>query len=243
MRKFFSSVGVTAAIALFAFAMPGSANTVFGFTSGGACTPGSGTCGTATASGTGSSKLSEFDVLNFNSFTLSVTGFAQETWTLNGVTDDLKSTNGTDFTLSGTATCTSGCRTGQNVYTGSMFTFTDTTNTTTNNGGGVFGISISNTTSLSETQTFLTDLGLTTLGSLGTGYTSGAVTTSSFTNTGSATGPAAMNLGGSSTLQITTNQSFATPEPVSFLLFGTGLAAIALFAKRKARTAAPVTVQ
>jgi hypothetical protein len=242
MKKFLSSVSVTAAMALCALAVPGQASTVFTFTSSGACTPTSGTCGTATASGTGANHVTEFDVLNFSSFTLAVTGFATETWTINGATDDLKSTNGTNFTLTGTATCTANCRVGQNVYTGSMFTFTDGTSSTTNTGFG-FGISFSNTTSLSETAGFLTDLGLTTLGALGTGYTSSAVTTGSTTISSAVLGPAAMDLGASSSLQITTNQSFTTPEPVSFLLFGTGLAAIAFFARRRTRNTAAVTVR
>jgi hypothetical protein len=214
---------------------------VFTFTSAGACTPTSGTCGTATASATGASHATEFDVLNFSSFTLAVTGFATETWTITG-SPSLDSSNGTSFILNGTATCTANCRTGQTAYTGSMFNFTDTTSSTTNTGFG-YGISFSNTTSLSETAGFLTDLGLTTLGALGTGYTSAAVTTGSTTISTATLGPAAMDLGASSSLQVTTNQSFTTPEPVSFLLFGTGLAAIAFFARRNTPNTAAVTVR
>jgi hypothetical protein len=224
MRKFLVNAGFGALAVLGAFAVPGQASTVLEFSSisSGCTVGGSGSAGCGSATGAGGS-ISAFSIYSFTGFTEQVNGGTIENW---AVTHSTWSYSAGTYTLDGDISCTSGICAGKNTgstpialltIAGAAPTYTTGLNTA--------AITIGAATSLTETATFLNDLGLTT--PAGTPTVTGGATangsTSPFTLTASAT------------LGITTSQIYTTPEPVSFLLFGTGLLAVTLFARRKSR--------
>ena len=230
MKKILTSAGFGAAIALCALAIPGQASTVLSFSSTGTtCTTSASTCGTATGNGSGS--LTALSILDFTGFTEQVNSGTIENWSLSSTTLSFNNTNDT-FTLTGTMSCSSGLCAGKN-YTGQFLTF-GVSSAPTYSGSQSLGysISIGSATSLTETATFLNDLGLTT--------PTGTPTITGSAASGNNSPYTAMELTPSSGLTVTTSQDYATPEPVSFLLFGTGLAAVALIARRRSARAAAV---
>ncbi|HYA18815.1 MAG TPA: PEP-CTERM sorting domain-containing protein [Bryobacteraceae bacterium] len=238
MKKFPTSAGFGAAIALCALALPGQASTVLSFSSSSSCTVSSGACGTGVASGSSTgSTLSALDMYNLGTLSEQVNGVTVQTWSLTG-SPTLAFTNsgGDSFSLTGTLTCTSGCFNNSNIYSGTIFTGTTSSAPTITGGNQSFGYTIGINTSitLTETATLLNDLSLTAPTGTGTiqlGATSGNSSPYS-----------AMDLIASQTLSITQNSSFLTPEPMSFVLFGTGLAAVALIVRRRAQKTAAVKV-
>ena len=227
MKKFLINASLVGFVALGAFAVPGQANTVLNFfNTGTGCSPAGGTCGTAVgAAGT----ISSLSILDFTGFTEQVGAAPVETWALSGA--NLAFGGGTTYTFSGTASCSSGACAGQNTGNITLFTFQAPAMTYT--GTGPFALSLGAATSLTESATFLSDLGLT--------VPSGTPSISLTAATTAASTASAMKLSASQTFSITTTQSFATPEPVSFALFGTGLFAVALIARRKSKQTVSVS--
>ena len=234
MRNFLTSTGLGAIIALCAFAIPGQATTLLSFQAGG-CTVADGGCGTAAApNGTNGTALTALDILGFNSFTEKINGVTVQTWSLSNTSLLYSSASGGTYTLTGDMSCVSGtCGTENTGVTPiSLLTLSGVTPTMT--GGtqaGGFGIALGAATSLTETATFLKDLDLST--------PTGTPTASGGAASGDSSPVTAMDLTTSSTLSISTSQVY-TPEPVSFLLFGTGLLAVTLIARRNTRRAATV---
>jgi hypothetical protein len=230
MKKLITSAGFGAMVALCALAVPSQASTVLSFLSTGTgCTTATSTCGTAVGGGNSSSgNLTALSILDFTKFTEQVNGGTVENWSLSGSPDLLLTSvsgGNYNFSLSGTMSCTTGICAGKN-YTGNFFTFTTTSATYSGSAGLGYTISVGSATTLSETATFLNDLGLTT--------PTGTPTITAGAGTGNSSPFTAMELTPSSTLTVTTNSSYATPEPVTFLLFGTGLAAVAFMTRRRA---------
>jgi hypothetical protein len=224
MKKFLINAGFSAAIVLSALAIPGYADTTLQFTSLTTGCSGA-TCGTVTLGA--SNTVSAFDVKAFTTLKVVQAGSVVEQWSLTNV----------DFTLSGgaygvsfTATCFSGyCGTaGVTNFSGTnLITFNTGSAPSYGNLGGNESVSVGTPTNLSETTTFLNDLHLT--------VPSGTVTgNAGMTGTGTGVSGSTLNLQQSTTLNIeATGQLLITPEPVSFLLFGTGLLAIGIVARQK----------
>jgi hypothetical protein len=164
-------------------------------------------------------------------------------WTITGGTEVYALSGSTvTMTVSGTigtcGTCVGGNLGGVNgalttvTYTGLAggmpFNSGSTDFTTGGTGNKNFTLNLGAATSVSDLGTLLSDLGETaTVGSVTTSPTSGANGAGS-SDTGN--GTHVYNLAGSTTLGITLT---STPEPVSFILFGTGLMAVGLIARRR----------
>jgi hypothetical protein len=223
MKSFLINAGIAGALALGLFATPSQASTVLSFfNTGTTCVPASSTCGTAAGSG---GNLNTLSILDFTGFTETVGVAPVETWAL-AAGASLSYSGGTTYTFAGTASCSTGACAGKNTGNITLFTF-QAPDISYSGTTGPFSLVLGAATSLTESATFLSDLGLT--------VPAGAPTINLTAATTNASTPGAMNLTASQTFTITTNQAFTTPEPVSTVLFGTGLFAVAVIARRKTR--------
>ncbi len=223
MKKLLMNAGFSAAIALCAFAVPSRADIILAFgSSNPASTCTGAACGTATL-GAGST-IAGFDIDNFTTLTVKSGATTVETFSLSGV--DFKDT-GTSYSLSFAATCTSGiCGIGS-VYNNltNAITYTGATSTYSTVVSHE-SITLGAATSLSESAAFLNDLLLSA--------PTGTITTGGGASTVGTSGAGLDIAATSSTLSLeASTQIIVSPEPVSFLLFGTGLLAVGLIARQK----------
>jgi hypothetical protein len=238
MKNFLTKATLGAVVALSAFAVPGSASTVLTFNT-------SGTGGvintTGGLSGTLSTSAGGVKALDFSS--ISVSGAVKDngTWTLSG-TPTFQWNSGADtWTLIGTATCSfaaNGCGiSGTNDVVSAatlLLIQLSTAPTATFIGNTVAKVAITNATSITESTAFLTDLGLTPPST--TTIAAGAFIEGS--GSACSTGNCSFT-DFSNVLSIT-----LTPEPVSFMMLGSGLLLVGLFARRKAQqTPATISVK
>lgn len=241
MKKIFTNAGLGAVIALSAFAIPGQATTVLSFATSGTGTAGSVTTPTNYNTGTSGSMNSNFSVSNFSTLQESIDGGA-DVWNWNLTNSSLVWNSTTDqLTLSADMTCQAGSGCG-NYTTGSAVSLltiqlSAAPTYTISKVGPSYNLSvaINNATSITETAAFLTATDLNPSNPTLTAE-SGSIASS---GTNSATTTAWTP--GSSTLDLTTNQ--VSPEPVTFLLFGSGLLAVAFIARRNSRNAVAVKAE
>ncbi len=241
MNSFIKNAGVGAVIAICSFAIPAAqAGAVLTFNTTGysGSTPGTITTSTAALNGT----VSAMTINDFTGFGVSgaFNSAANGNWTLQ---------TGNTFSWSNSAggACGGDCYVLSGTETNGTYTVTGTLLTialsaapqiTTKNGVGGAGnilVAIQNATSITAATQFLTDLNLTVSTSTVTGSIASAATGAT------GTGPFVWTAGGSSAMTVTLNGTqTTTPEPVTFLLFGTGLLAVAFMSRKK--IASPVTV-
>jgi hypothetical protein len=169
---------------------------------------------------------------DFTTMNITATGQNYD-WALSGDTFTYSTTAGGScggdcWVLSGTA------KYAQFTVTGTLLTIAMSAvpTITTHNGVGAsqsIAVLIQNATSITENTTLLSDLNWTPT-------TSTVVAGSALS---SATGSGSpWTAGGSSAFSVDMAGSFsASPEPVTFMLFGTGLIAVALMARRRAAVA------
>jgi hypothetical protein len=240
MKKFLINAGIAGALALGVFAAPSQASAIFNFTSNGSNCSGTG-CGVATSGGGPSGILTGLTISDWTQFTVQV-GSVTETWDLSAGTS-LSYASGF-FTLTGTASCdslsSSLCGTKTTGASTTLLTFAAANPGTFTQTGlspnQKESITIGTPTSITEAAIFMNTLGLTTPTGVPTSFNSSAVSVS-----GDISSP--YTLTASSSMSMTVNQAFATPEPVSFALFGSGLLAVAFFARRRQGLAAAVQVK
>jgi hypothetical protein len=246
MKTFFTKASLGAVAALLTFAIPGSASTVLTFNSSGVGGAIDTTGGLTGVLNTGAGLV---EATNFSSINVTGANADNGTWTLSG-SPTFQWLSGSDaWVLTGTLTCSfavNGCgtigtnvsvsSTGTTAATALMFIQLSVAPTATFGAGNTTAkVAIANATSIKESTTFLTDLGLglpsTTniaagsfiQGSSGTACSVGNCSFTDFSNT----------------LSIT-----MTPEPVSFMMLGSGLLLIGVFARRRMQgTPATVSVK
>lgn len=249
MKNFITKTGIGTVIALCSFAIPGQASTVIDFASTGnggtITTPGnSGTQNISTLTATnwttmdvtGAGEYNGWWTINASTFTLSGSG-ATSTYTMLVTSATCNATN--DGGINGAGGC-SGWTFGNNptsVNLGQILTIAVGATPTGSVVGSAITVNIGTSTTLSDTATFLTDLGLSTAPGSETVATGSSIKGNSVTGTGPYTFTT-----NSSTLNTNVTSSFVTPEPMSFLLLGGGLFLVALVARMKARETATVRV-
>lgn len=226
-----------AAIALGASALPGRADAILNFnTTGSSCTSATNlTCGVVGLNGSPGT-VTSLSVLNFTGFSETINGNTYN-WTITGGSLTWNnSTTAPSYTFGGTITCASSAFCGStSVTNANLFTFGGSSSNAPTDGSSLssYNYTITNATSLTASTAFLTALQLT----IPTGIASESVTGTTYnkSNDGTANNYA---IGGSGTMALTLSGSnlvaASAPEPVSFLLFGTGLLAVAIYSRRAA---------
>jgi hypothetical protein len=226
------SIGLAGAMALCAFAVPSKASVFLAFS---ATAPGGGTYTMPSGTSNGTFSLATASIL-FTTLIVSNDTFpgTNGTYTLTGTgSGNCTNASGATLSLSGSTMTLWGAITGMaGLSSGcnSLVTFTDSNSGgftgITTNGGTSSTVSLNNATSISESATLLTDLHVasnTSPGALGggAGWSSGSGGNGSFT----------------ANSEQFTLALVQTPEPVSFLLVGTGLLAMICIAKKKSAAA------
>jgi len=243
-KKFLRNTAGIAAL-VFAASVPGYCSTAFMSYTGSWTTLSGGNDITVNCtSNCGNETLSSFSV-PITQLTISSAADTADNgqWSITGGTEVYNLTGSTvTMTVSGTINTCTGCVGTTNLHNVSgaltTVTYTGLTNGIPLNGsptgftdtGGQtnFALTLGAASSLTDLAALLTDLGETaTTGSVTTVPASGANSTGAG---GSGNGNHTFNLTGSTTLGVTLT---STPEPVSFILFGTGLMAVALIARRR----------
>lgn len=239
MKSHFVSLGAGkvlafAAIVLCVSAVPGRADAILNFnTNSSTCVATSTACGVIGLSASPGT-VTSLQILDFTGFSETINGNTYN-WTITGGSLTWNgSTTAPSYTFGGTITCASTSFCGSTSVTNSnLFTFSGSSTDAPTDGSSLstYTFGVANATSLSASTVFLNALHLTVPTGIGSENVSG--TTVSKANDGTTNNYA---VGASDTMALTlVGSNLIVPEPMSFLLFGSGLLGIGFYSRRRAR--------